>query len=45
MKFKKKKKKNQSRILNQNHHTIKIITCSILLKIRKNIVISSIKFR
>jgi len=41
-----KKKKNQSHILNKNHHTIKITTCSILLKIRrKKIITISIKFR
>ena len=31
----KKKKKNQSLILNKNHHTTKITAYSILLKIRK----------
>ena len=50
-KLKKKKKniqtnknKNQSHILNKNHHTTKITTRSILLKIRKKIIINSIKF-
>ena len=35
-KIKKKKKKNQSHILNKNYHTTKIATRSFLLKIKKN---------
>ena len=35
MNYKFKKKKNQSHIFNKKHHTIKIITHSILLKIRE----------
>jgi len=38
-------KKNQSHILNKNHYTIKITIHSILLKIRKKMIISNIKFR
>ena len=42
----KKKKKNQSHIFNKNHHTTKIITRFILLKIReKKMIKSSMKFR
>ena len=42
---KKIKKKKQSNILNKNNHITKINTHSILLKIRKKIIISIIKFR
>ena len=42
----KKKKKNQSHILNKNHQTIKITTHSTLIKItKKKKIISSSKFR
>ena len=43
----KKKKKNQSHILNKNHHTIKITTHFTLIKItkKKKKIISSSKFR
>ena len=39
-------RKNQSHILNKKHHTTKITTHSILLKIRrKKMIIINIKFR
>ena len=40
----KKKKKNQSHILNKNHHITKITIRFILLKIREKMIIRSIKF-